>query len=271
MLDYLERDAGAPKLIMLDAMGMNGETMRSLARVLEARNGAPFILTRTQRPMLESELDGPRYLEKSQSSSSRKKLRQHRRRLAESGKLEFKVCQEPRAVHQAFDDFMRLENQGWKGRNGTALLCSKAEAKFSAAMVASLAERGDASIHALYLDGKPISMQIVLRAGRIAFTWKTTYDEAFQEFSPGMLLLEEYTREFLSDRSIACVNSCAYDDKGFMSAWAERQEVAQVCISVRGGFSLRFFLFCHLQRGFLALRRAAKTFHASWRRKWKKS
>ena len=53
MLDCLERDAGMPNIIMLDAMALSGETMASLSRVLKARNSAPFILTRAQRPMLE--------------------------------------------------------------------------------------------------------------------------------------------------------------------------------------------------------------------------
>jgi len=271
MLDYLERDAGMPNIIMLDAMALSGETMASLSRVLKARHSAPFILARAQRPMLESGLDAKQYLEKSQSSSSRKKLRQHRRRLEEKGRLESKVCKEPGAVGQAFDDFIRLENRGWKGRQGTALLCDSAEAAFSAAMVADLAGRGDAWIHALYLDDKPISMQIVLRAGRVGFTWKTAYDEDFQDFSPGMLLLEDYTREFLADRSISSINSCAYDDKSFMSVWAERQDIGQVCVSARRGPSLRFFLICRLRQAFLKMRSAAKMLHASWGRKWKKA
>ena len=52
-------------------------------------------------------------------------------------------------------------------------------------------------------------MQIVLRAGPTAFTWKTAYDEALRDFSPGMLLLEDYTAAFLADPSIATVDSCS--------------------------------------------------------------
>ena len=48
-------------------------------------------------------------------------------------------------------------------------------------------------------------MQLVLRA---AFTWKTASDEKFSEFSPGILLLEDYTATFLGDTSIDFVDSC---------------------------------------------------------------
>jgi hypothetical protein len=217
-----------------------------------------------------SELDGKQYLEKSQSGSSRKKLRQHRRRLEEKGRLEFKAWHEPAAVRNALEELVRLEAGGWKGRRGTALGCDQAELAYSRAMVSALAERRCATAYALCLEGKPVSIQIVLRAGPTAFTWKTAYDETMQGFSPGMLLLEDYTRELLADRSIRCVNSCAYDDRGYMSAWTERQAVAQVWLDARRGSSFRFFLVCHLQKAFFGARLMAKTFHGSLRRRWKR-
>ena len=158
-----------------------------------------------------------------------------------------------------------------KTRGGTALLCDEAEAAFVRGMVAALAERGNAAMHALYLDGKPVSMQIVLRAGAVAFTWKTAYDEAMHDFSPGMLLLEDYTKAFLADDGIASVDSCAHDESGFMAAWSERQAIAQVWIDAQRGNALGFRLLCRLQKAFLSLRAAAKEGYGSWRRKWKKN
>ena len=75
-------------------------------------------------------------------------------------------------------------------------------------------------------------MQLILRCGEAAFTWKTAFDERFQDFSPGMLLLEDYTASLLADERIAFVDSCAQDDSGFMAVWTERQPVADLA-SVR--------------------------------------
>ena len=268
MLDFVACDPRWPKLIALDPIRLDGPTMQALTAVLHARRTTPFVLTQARRPMLESELDGKQYFEKALSSASRKKLRQHRRRLEEKGKLENKIWTAPQAVCQAFEDFLRLEAAGWKGRRGTALLCDQAEAAFVRGMVGALAERGNAAVHALYLDGRPVSMQIVLHAGAAAFTWKTAYDEALHDYSPGMLLLEDYTKAFLADESIAYVDSCAYDEAGFMSAWSERQAIAQVWIDARPGRSFVFRMHCLLQRAFLTLRAVAKDGYLSWRRKW---
>jgi CelD/BcsL family acetyltransferase involved in cellulose biosynthesis len=216
---------------------------------------------------LASDLDGKQYFEAALSSSSRKKLRQHRRRFEEKGALENVVRTASHEVREAFEDFLQLEAAGWKGRSGTALLCHQSDADFVRGMIAALAERGRASVHALYQGGKPVAAQIVLRAGPTAFTWKTAYDETLGDYSPGMLLLENYTAAFLADKSIAMVDSCAFDDTGFMSAWREREVVAQVLIDARRGRSPVFAAVAGLQRMFLKLRTTAK---ALWlgRRKW---
>jgi hypothetical protein len=271
MLNFIACDPTLPKLIALDQIASDGPTMQALTRVLAARGGAAVVLAEARRPMLKPGLDGKQYFEMALSSSSRKKLRQHRRRLEEKGALALKSCSEPAAVAQAFDEFLQLEAAGWKGRRGTALLCSAAEAAFARGMVAALAARGKTAVHALYLDGKPVSMQIVLRAGAAAFTWKTAYDEAMNDFSPGMLLLEDYTKAFLADASVASVDSCAYDESGFMSVWTDRAAIAQAWIDVRRGSSFSFLALGRLQKTFLGLRAVAKEKYLTWRRAWKKN
>jgi CelD/BcsL family acetyltransferase involved in cellulose biosynthesis len=258
MLDRIARDATLPKIIALEAIATGGPTMAALTRVLAARDSAPCIFESFRRPQLASVLDAKQYLEHSLSGSTRKKLRQHRRRLSEAGSVASVIDSEPEDVRRALESFLALEVDGWKGRQGTAILCSDVDAAFMRAAVSALSALGCASIHSIHVDGHPVSMQIVARCGRAAFTWKTTYDERFQDFSPGMLLLEDYTATFLADRSIAYVDSCAHDDKGFMSAWSERQTIADLWVDARRGGSFAFRLWSSLQRHYRNLRTFAK-------------
>ena len=235
MLDAVAVDPNLPDIIAIDLMGMDGPVMAALTRVLAARGSVPRILEDFHRPKLVSAQDGKSYLEKALSGSSRKKLRQHRRRLAEKGELRRRICVEPQAVRAAFEEFLALEAAGWKGKQGTALLCNAADAAFMRAAIAALAEEGGVWVDALQLDGKPVSMQIFARCGAAAYTWKTAYDERFHDFSPGMLLLEDYTASLLADDSIAYVDFCSRSGSGFMSAWSERQPVADLGIDARRG------------------------------------
>jgi CelD/BcsL family acetyltransferase involved in cellulose biosynthesis len=268
MLDFIADDPALPKLISLQPIRSDGPAMQALEVALADRGSSLCTLSESRRPVLASALDAKSYFAQALSSSSRKKLRQHRRRLEEQGGLESRAVTEPAAVCRAFEEFLQLEAAGWKGRRGTALLCDEADANFTRAMIASLASRGDAWIHALYQRDKAVAAQVVLRAGAVAFTWKTAYDETLGDFSPGMLLLEDYTAAFLADKSIARVDSCSFDDTGFMSAWSEREQIADALLDARRGGSFAFSIVIGLQRGFLALRARAKTLYLLGRRKW---
>ncbi len=268
MLDAVAGDPRLPNILALDSVAMDGPTMEAMTRVCAARGAEVCVIEQWRRPMLISPLDGKRYLEQALSGSTRKKLRQHRRRLAEQGVLSFATISEPADLRRSLEQFLALEASGWKGRNGTALLCDEREAAFARAMIGALGGQGCASMHALCLDGRPVAMQIVLRSGPAAFTWKTAYDECFHDFSPGMLLLEDYTAAFLADASIAVVDSCAQDENGFMSVWTERQAVGDVWIDARRGGSRAFGVLSRLQKTYRRLRAIAKKHYlATWRRR----
>jgi CelD/BcsL family acetyltransferase involved in cellulose biosynthesis len=266
LLDHIAAEPSLPKIVALDPIGADA-TMDALTRVLAARGSPSRIMTQAMRPRLASNLDGKQYLANALSSSSRKKLRQHRRRLAERGALAFAIATDAAEVQNAFEAFLQLEASGWKGRQGTALLASAADATFARSMIAALASKGGVAIHALTLDDRPVSMQIVLRAGAAAFTWKTAYDEDVQDASPGMLLLEDYTAAFLADAGIAFVDSCSYDDSGFMAAWSERQAIVNLWFDARRGGSAAFAVTSRLHHGALALRMALKAAYLAYKAK----
>ena len=231
MLDALAAAPHLPKTVMLCAM--SAEMAGFLQRVIASRRAHACVFNETQRPALAVEADPEGYLQSALSSSTRKKLRQYRRRLGERGKLELHVAQSSEDVRGAAEQFLQLEAQGWKGRRGTALLSQAQDAAFMRGMLSDLAERKDACIYSLMLDGRPVSMQIVLRAGPAAFTWKTAYDEALGELSPGMLLFEDYTKALLAEPGVTHVDSCAYDDQSFMASWKARARVLDLMFDVR--------------------------------------
>ena len=261
MLDRIAGDPNLPNVLSLENLGADHDTIDALNRVLGKRGSRACVFQRWLRPRLPAAANEPRLLERTLSSATRKKLRQHRRRLAGQGTLEYRIAREPGAVGEALDAFMRMEASGWKGRRGTALLDDAQDSAFARAMAAALAGRGAIAVHGLYLDGRAVSLQVVLHAGAAAYTWKTAYDESLQDFSPGMLLFEDYTADFLADERVEFVDSCAIDDTGFMAAWTERQPVAAMWIDARRGNLAGFAIMALLQKSYLRLRRTVKALY----------
>ena len=62
----------------------------------------------------------------------------------------------------------------------------------------------------------------------------------------------------LADPRIACVDSCSYDDSIFMSAWGERQAMAELWFDARRGGSVAFAHISRLQDAYLRLRAQVK-------------
>jgi CelD/BcsL family acetyltransferase involved in cellulose biosynthesis len=177
MLDALAAHGSLPKLIMLTDISVDGPVMAGLRRVLDRRGAAPAFLKHTQRPMLRSGLSKEHH-ERLVSPGTHKKLRQHRRRLAKHGPVAFVTHSRPEEVRDALEEFLRMEASGWKGRHGTALLSDERSAVFARYFVNALASDGLATTEALRVGDRPVAMQVLLRSGNGAFTWKVAYDEA---------------------------------------------------------------------------------------------
>ncbi len=165
-LAYIAADLSLPKIVTLDAMGADTATFAAL----DARRSPPVAARCTSLAARSGRCSPRRSTEKPISS------RQCRRRAARNcvstavASVKKACCNRPsfmrpHAVRGAFEDFLALEASGWKGREGTALLGSAADAQYSRGMIGALAARGEAAIHSLTLDGRPVSMQVVLRVG----------------------------------------------------------------------------------------------------------
>ena len=259
MLDAIAEAPGLPKFVALESMSGEGRTYEALIRVLQERQSRFCQLDAKKRPMLIPGAEPEGYLEKALSGFQPQEDCVSigaglARRVGWKPSLfgRWLMCSAPSRA------FLKLEADGWKGRRGTAILCCPDDAAFARGLIATLAQAGDASIHVLQLDGRPVSMQVVLRAGSAAYTWKTAYDETLSIFSPGMLLFEDYSRAFLADPEIAFTDSCAYDETSYMAAWRERKLVIDLWFDARGGASAKFSALARMQKTYLPLRETAK-------------
>ena len=124
MLDCIAGDPDLPKIVVLESARADGATMQALNRVLDVRGSAPAVLRRSMRPMLASKLDGKKYIEETLSASSRKKLRQHRRRLGEKGTIESRVASAPETVGIAVEEFSAPRGRRLEGPTSAPLCCA---------------------------------------------------------------------------------------------------------------------------------------------------
>ena len=142
----------------------------------------------------------------------RKELRRQARRFGEMGVARFiDLPTQEATMAQAADDFIALENAGWKASadHGEPLARSEAERAFFVQAMQGGARAGAVSCLALTLDIDMVAMLFCLRSGRHLSAFKTSYDERHAAYSPGMRLIMEASRRVLTEPGIDRLDSCA--------------------------------------------------------------
>lgn len=257
LLLAMRRDPDLPDLVQIG--DFSAELLPELRAVLQELDMRAATVERRRRARLLPHPDPTAFWAGSMSKGRRQGLERQRRQLARAGVLAFTVVRAPEAVPAAIEEFLALEGSGWKARRESALASDRATAALTRRMAEGLARRGLLAVHALRLDGRPLAMGIILYSGAGAFTWRTAFDENHRRASPGVLLLEDTTRELLTDPAVAVTDSCNHRDAGFQAErWPERHELVDLLIGLRRRQGLGVALLAARERGLRGLKEYAR-------------
>lgn len=235
--DFLELMArpslGLPPVLVFPDLRLTGVAARLLRTAAIGRNLTVLTVDSFERPILHSSEDGDAYLHKALSGHHWREFRRLRRRLSERGVLDHDIARAPDAVRHGLEDFLSLEQAGWKGRERTAMASDRYRAAFAREAINGLAEQDKVRVHAYRLDGRTIASLIVLVEAGVAYTWKTAYAEDLAQFSPGTLLMMDATRAHLDDPNIELTDSCSTPDHPVMARmFAEREPMGTLVIAL---------------------------------------
>jgi hypothetical protein len=117
--------------------------------------------------------------------------------------------------------FLALEASGWKGQQGTAILCDPSEQAFYREFARRLDKRGWLRWHELHADGALLASQMAVQIGRILYVWKIAHDERYKAFAPGNVLMLETIRRAFAEGDTDEVNCLT--DSAWNRDWNMRQ------------------------------------------------
>lgn len=225
---------GGALFLHLSQLPIEGPLHDALRQVLAEQDRQSTTVLREERALLRSDLAPEAYLEESLSGKKRKELRRQHRRLAEEGELTVERTEGTGNLAEWTDEFLALEEAGWKGEQGSALACDPYTALLFRSALEGAAARGKLERLAIRLDGRPLAMLATFLAPPGAFSFKTAFDERFARFSPGVLLQRE-NLALLGRAGIEWTDSCAAMDHPMIDHfWRERRTVARHNIAIGG-------------------------------------
>ncbi|MBY0240365.1 MAG: GNAT family N-acetyltransferase [Burkholderiaceae bacterium] len=126
----------------------------------------------------------------------RNNLKKQRSRLQREGIVtRLEICTAPQQMAQAVADYGRLESNGWKGAEGTAVHADNAQGGFYGAMLAAFCHRGAGSAVRYWFNDQLVAMDLCIEGGGVLVVLKTAYDERVaSHFSPALLMRDDSFR-----------------------------------------------------------------------------
>jgi len=177
----------------------------------------------SQRATLIPGACGEEYLAETLSAHRLKKLRAQQRKLAEQGSVEWRLSLGDEVLPAAVEDFLLLEDTGWRNEQGTSLRSRPGDADFFRDMVDSFRRDRRIFFTELLVNGKVLASTSNLISGRAGFAFKIGWDPEYGKFSPGILNeleLVRCARKRLSH--LDYIDSGAVADSFIDSLWGAR-------------------------------------------------
>lgn len=226
--------AGRDLLLVLPRTPIDGPGAQALRRVLRARGSQPALIGGWERPVVHRRPvdDFMDYLAGGLGPRSRKSLRRYRRRLGEAlgGDVALRdlACDAPA---DGLEQLLQFELSGWKGRAGTAVASSPVDAEMFRAWCRGFGADGRVQLWAFGANERPAAAQFNLIAGDTVFHVRTSYDEDFAPWSPGLQMEVALVEEFHRDRRLLHLDSCT--DPGpspSVRLYPDRQRLATLLV-----------------------------------------
>jgi CelD/BcsL family acetyltransferase involved in cellulose biosynthesis len=171
------------------------------------------------------------------------------KRLREKGELTYEHVDEPVAFAQRLEQFLKLEDSGWKHRGGTSMLSDGKTVDFArAAFGPSRTKPAFTAMDSLLLNGEPIAMRLSIRAGGTAFTPKSAYDETYSKLGPGMALHSMLVEHFYGQSEIEAIDAAAtVSGNSALNFYNERKQMATLILGA-SAWQARLLALLHRER-----------------------
>ena len=228
-------DAQPGKAMFLHINGMTSDGALAAALADICGDGRRFAeVDHSDRAFLQSPMNAAEYYAANMRGKKRKELRRQKNRLEDEGELAVMRSDGSVGLSDWVNEFLALEQAGWKGREGSALSCNADTQRMFADTLSGAAAQGKLQLLDLRIDGRPLAMLVNFISAPGCFSFKTAFDESFSRYSPGVLLQIE-NLALLENPDVEWCDSCAAEGHPMIdSIWSDRRRIGRFSIAIGG-------------------------------------
>jgi CelD/BcsL family acetyltransferase involved in cellulose biosynthesis len=192
LVDHLRR-SGFPRLVFPDAMAES-----PLAKYLPVTATAAGLSCRViaggVSPITHLTGNWEAQL-RAHSAHFAKEVRRKVKRFEQAGRSEVLVVSAEEHCGPAMRDIIQVESRSWKSNVTASISSNEAVARLYAGFATRAARSGILRTYVLYLDSRPVSFVFGVVLKNEYYAFKTSYDAAFKQLSPGIVIIDRVFRD----------------------------------------------------------------------------
>lgn len=198
LIGHLREGGAFPRLAFPNAPA--GALVAAVLPGVAAREAlSSAVLPGTPSPILRIEGDWNSYL-RGHSKNLAKQVKKKLRRFEGVGRSHVVVVSRPDACARAMEDTVQVEARSWKEKIDGSLSGNPRLARLHSEFALAAAESGFLRLYLLYLDEKAIAFVYGVVFKNEYYAFKTSYDAAYHELSPGTVVFDRLFRDAFEQR-----------------------------------------------------------------------
>jgi CelD/BcsL family acetyltransferase involved in cellulose biosynthesis len=235
LVSGLEAQRSAALGFYLPALPDDGPVSMALRRWCRDEDRKLELLRQTERAALTGGVCFKTHFEKHVPSRRRRRLASLARQIeTDIGPIRVETVSGLESTSAWIEQFLVLERSGWKGDAKSAMAETASTERLFRTAVLGAAAQGCAQCLTLYAGSIPLSASVQFIDGAIGCGFKTSFDERYARYAPGMQLLLYITKTISETRELR-FDSCSTSDQGSINGlWPERRTINDYCIGLRG-------------------------------------
>jgi CelD/BcsL family acetyltransferase involved in cellulose biosynthesis len=147
----------------------------------------PFAEAGYVSPLVDTSADLEAWRKQS-NSSWKKRIARYRRKMQRDHDAELEIVAVPEQLDAWLEEGFRLEQSGWKGEGGTAILSAPETELFYREIARRFHDRGELRLSRIALEGEAVAFSFCIQAGGSLYSLKVGYAERWRKLVPGLVM-----------------------------------------------------------------------------------
>jgi CelD/BcsL family acetyltransferase involved in cellulose biosynthesis len=184
-----EAFSGRAREVDLQLLPATDPTLPLLEAAARKASMRPFAEAGFVSPIVDTSGDLEAWRRQS-NSSWKKRLARYRRKMERDHDAELEIVAIPDAdrLDAWLEEGLRIEQSGWKGESGTAILSAPETELFYREIARRFHDRGELRLSRIALDGEAVAFSFCIQAGGSLYSLKVGYDERWRKLVPGLVM-----------------------------------------------------------------------------------